>query len=371
MTRELMLLVVAAAGLRAATVAADSARGADLFQTLGCVQCHMVNGKGGAVGPDLGKVLDRGFTPGTLAATMWNHAPVMWAAMRQREIRAADLDEQAATDLFAFFYASRFFEKPGDAGRGKRFFTNAGCAACHGLTKAVRPLVKPVSEWETLVDPIAFAEAMWNHRTSMLQEAGIKQTRWPAMGAQDLTDVLVYLRNLPAPPRKTPVFRIGAGRDGSAVFTSKGCVTCHVSGPALASRMKGQPLTGIAAAMWNHAPRMAAAGAKPVRLEPGEMRELLEYLWATNFFAESGDADMGRRVFVAKQCSVCHEDASSGAPKLRTDKSYSGALMVSVLWRHGPEMLDRMKGKNISWPRFEGEQMQDVIAYLSAAKEKR
>jgi hypothetical protein len=50
---------------------------------------------------------------------MWNHAPGMWAAMRDRDIRAGDLNEQAAADLFAFFYSARFFEKPGDAGRGK------------------------------------------------------------------------------------------------------------------------------------------------------------------------------------------------------------------------------------------------------------
>ena len=60
--------------------------------------------------------------PATLAATMWNHAPGMWAAMRDRQITAGELDQQAAQDLMAFFYAARFFEKPGDAGRGKRAF---------------------------------------------------------------------------------------------------------------------------------------------------------------------------------------------------------------------------------------------------------
>ena len=53
---------------------------------------------------------------------MWNHAPAMWAAMRARERQAGDLNEQAAGDLFAYFYSARFFEKPGDAARGKRLF---------------------------------------------------------------------------------------------------------------------------------------------------------------------------------------------------------------------------------------------------------
>ena len=36
-----------------------------------------------------------------------------------------DLNEQAAADLFAYFYSARFFEMPGDAARGKRAFSVA------------------------------------------------------------------------------------------------------------------------------------------------------------------------------------------------------------------------------------------------------
>ena len=373
MIRTLTFLLVTGASLNAASVAADSARGARLFETLSCVQCHSVQGErgGGKLGPDLGRIVNRNFTPATLAATMWNHAPAMWETMRAREVRAGDLDEQAAADLFAYFYASRFFEKPGDAGRGKRLFADRGCAGCHGLNKAARPSIKPVSEWEALADPVALAEAMWNHRFSMLAESGTRRVRWPELSAQDLADVLVYLRNLPAPPSKPAVFRIGAGTDGGAVFNSKGCTGCHESGAVLAGKIKVQTLTEIAATMWNHAPKMAAAGAKPAKLEPGEMRELLGYLWSEKFFEDSGNTASGRRVFTSKRCGTCHEDASTGAPKLGSGgKLYSGATMVSVLWRHGPRMLDQMKGKNIPWPRFEGEQMSDLIAFLSSGKGK-
>ena len=107
---------------------ADSARGAKLFETLACVQCHSINGQGGKIGPDLGRRAAREFTPASLAATMWNHAPAMWASMKERDVRAGDLNEQAAADLFAYFYAARFFDKPGDAGRGKQLFASKHCA---------------------------------------------------------------------------------------------------------------------------------------------------------------------------------------------------------------------------------------------------
>jgi hypothetical protein len=38
--------------------------------------------------------------------------------------------------------------------------------------------------------------------------------------------------------------------------------------------------------------------------------------------------------------------------------------MVAALWKHGPEMLNRMRLRKISWPRFGGSEMADLAAYL-------
>jgi len=124
------------------------------------------------------------------------------------------------------------------------------------------------------------------------------------------------------------------------------------------------PVTDIAAAMWNHEPRMAQS---PPVLDTVEMREIVSYLWAGQFFEDSGRAAAGERLFAAKHCTACHNEASSGAPALpAAGRSFTGATMVSVLWRHGPRMMDQMNAKHIAWPRFDGSQMADVIAYLNS-----
>jgi cytochrome c2 len=369
MTRTMIVVLASVLAARAADVSADSARGQRLFQTLSCVQCHSVRGQGGVTAPDLGRMIDRGFTPATLAATMWNHAPGMWAAMREQQVVAGELNQQAAQDLMAFFYSARFFEKPGDAGRGKRAFDRLGCQRCHGLTQSPNPAAKPVSQWDVLADPIALAEAMWNHRADMLTAAASKGVTFPQLSAQDLTDMLVYLRNLPATRSETGVFRIENAAAGDQVFQSSGCATCHQSVQTLADRVQGKTLTEIAAEMWNHAPRMAAAGAPAVKLGPGQMRDLVSSFWAVKFFGNAGRPEAGSKVFASKNCTVCHNDASSGAPHLPTaGREFSGAAMISVLWQHGPRMLDQMKGKGIEWPHFDGTQMADLIAYLNSAQ---
>jgi mono/diheme cytochrome c family protein len=366
MKRAIVLLSLAAIHLPAATIAADSTRGAQLFETLSCVQCHSINGKGGTVGPDLGRRIDRDFTPASLAATMWNHAPTMWAAMRTRNIRPAELNEQAAADLFAYFYSARFFEKLGDAGRGKRLFSSKHCAECHGLTDAKLPAAKPVSQWESLGQPLEMVNALWNHAATMRQEFANKKIGWPQITAQDLTDMLVYLRNLPSAPNANARMEITSGGNGQALFESKGCAACHNGKAALTSRLKAKTLTDIAVAMWEHEPRMPAA---PAPLSLAEMRDIVSYLWADQFFEDAGSPAAGARVFAAKGCATCHNDPSSGAPKLSgTGRSFSAAGIVSVLWHHGPTMLDQMKTKGIAWPRFGGSDMANLIAYLNGGK---
>ena len=366
-----VMMVLSCAALQAATIAADSVRGAALFETLACVQCHSINGKGGTTAPDLGRRIDRNFTPAALAATMWNHAPTMWASMRARNIELGDLNEQAAADLFAYFYSAHFFEKPGDAGRGKRLFSAKHCSECHGLTEAKIPEAKPVAQWASVGQPMALTDAMWNHATTMKAEFARRKLSWPELTSQDLTDMLVYLRNLPSTRNAAAHVEITSGANGQMLFESKGCAACHASKIALAPRLKGMTLTDIAVAMWNHEPKMAAAGAKPVELESGEMRELVSYLWAGQFFEDQGSPAAGGRVFAAKRCATCHGEtpnqAAGGAPKLLgTGRSFSAATMVSALWHHGPRMLDQMKTQGISWPRFDGLEMANLVAYLNA-----
>jgi mono/diheme cytochrome c family protein len=363
MSRFLAVLAVSAATLCAAVPAADSSRGAAVFQAESCSQCHALNGVGPRIGPDLGRLVDRGFTPASFAATLWNHAPAMFAAMRQRNIPMPVMDEQAA-DLFAFFYSTRFFEEPGDAGRGKHLFTGKSCSACHGLTEAKVPEAKPVSQWTELTDPIAMIEAMWNHASTMREEMARRKIAFPELSGQDVADLLVYLRNLPSnSPKRPAVFRTAGGDSGKALFDAKGCAQCHQSASEfLSAGLPGQTLTDIAADMWDHGREMSSA---QLHFEPGEMSRIIGYIWSRRMFENDGNSARGKTAF-AKDCGSCHNNPASGAPSLTTGgREFSDVTMVSVLWRHGAAMLGRAQEKVQRWPRLNAREMSDIIAYLN------
>lgn len=365
--KPVILVLFTLATASAATVAMDSGRGQRVFETESCIQCHAINGKGGRVAPDLGRAIDRNFSPASLASTMWNHAPTMWASMTRQNVKRGGLDEQASADLFAYFYSSHFFDKPGDAGRGKRLFHDKGCDRCHGITSSPNSAAPPVARWQSLSDPIDLTQAMWNHSGAMFAEIQQKKMSWPELTSAELSDLLVYFRNLPGVPVKQSIFITTAGAHGEELFASKGCKTCHDPSTLLfRTSLDGRTLTDVAVALWDHAPRMKTPAA---HFEPNEMRELLSYLWASQFFSVNGNSERGKKLFTSKHCAACHDDPASGAPDLskRTEPA-NGSTMVSVLWRHGPQMLEQMQKKGIKWPRFESNEMADVIAYLNSRR---
>lgn len=358
-------VIVLASGAVQGAVSVDSHRGERIFETHSCIRCHSINGKGGTAAPDLGRRIGREYTPASFAALMWNHAPAMWSSMGQQGLEPKPLSEQDAGDLFAYFYSLRFFDKAADAARGKRLFASNHCGECHGLSESAGGVAKPVATWQSLGHPIELAGAMWRHSRNMRQAFADKGFAWPTLSGQDLADILIYLRNLPS-MRGRPMDFATTGEKGKTLFDSKRCTGCHTGKLDLAPRLKGKTVNDIAAAMWNHSRDM---GTPPPSLDTAEMSEIVTYLWTAQALGSSGRPAAGKKVFISNHCASCHGDKSSDGPKLTGKKgSFSTVSMVSSLWQHGPKMLNRMKEKDLPWPRFTTSQMSDLIAYLNTAE---
>jgi len=361
---------VVCTGLAGSIVPGDARRGEQLFQSEQCIQCHSLKGKGGTLAPDLARTVDRDYTPAVMASLMWNHAPDMWTAMKRQGVQKGEMTPAKAADLFAYFVSARYFEKPGDAARGKLAFSSLHCADCHGITTSKEPAAPPVAQWESLADPVILAQQMWNHGPKMRAEFSRRKLAWGKITAQELADMLVYLQNLPETRGLAKSFSFPPADSGERLFSSKGCIECHVGKRALESLLRNQTLTEIAVDMWNHQPAMKNP---PPTFQAEEMRQIIGFVWARQYFQGTGDAARGKAVFTAKSCATCHDSGASnasnasGAPKLGKGKdAYSDITMVAALWDHGPRMLESMTARNLVWPRFTAREMSDLIAYLNS-----
>ena len=353
----------AAASVFMAAVAAGAVpvghaeRGAELFKSQKCVTCHSVKGQGGGLAPDLGKLGGKGWTPEAMAALMWNHAPAMWQAMDKAGVAAPKISHGDAADLFAYFYAARAFEKPGDAGRGRALFAGKGCAECHSLAAGSKGNAPSVLSWESVNDPIEMARQMWNHAPKMRAAMEAKKMKVPTITGAEMNDMVVYLSSLPPLRGLPPKFSPASPETGEMLLEVKGCKTCHTGDKALDRRPVFTSSADFAAAMWNHAGQMK----QDTQLRSEEMKRIAGYVWSLQVSSAQGSPDRGAKVFDSKGCAGCH--AGGKQPKVA-----NAFEVVSGLWSHGPSMLKEVRTQGKNWPRLDTNQMTDLVAYLSKAR---
>jgi cytochrome c2 len=337
-------------------IEANAQRGAVVFKEQKCTMCHIMLGTGKNASLQFEQGLGREYTPAGMASRMWNHAPRMWAAIREAGLDVPPLTEVQAADLFAFFYASHSFEWHGDATCGKKVFEDK-CANCHCAQGAGRP----VAELELPADSVELVQKLWNHASEMCKVLKTRKRHWPQLASQELADLLIYMQNLPENRSSVHTFTLPTGEGGKALLESKGCTGCHMELLALEGRLAQKTLTDIAASMWNHAPAMREKAAE---LSVDEMREILAYVWSAYFFRSPGNVADGRNVFNSR-CGICHANPLTVAPNLATiNRRHTAITMVWALLNHGPKMLQEMEMQEQDWPALSEVDMENLIAFL-------
>jgi mono/diheme cytochrome c family protein len=356
----------------------DPLAGSRVFGEKGCTRCHAVNGVGGQVGPDLGRVPGpRGFYD--LGAALWNHLPQMAERMRQLGIPRPRLDARETGDLIAFLSTLNYFDPPGDVEKGRRLFTGKRCIVCHqvaGIGGVVGPSLDFLGQYGS---PIFAAATMWNHGPAMAEAMRRRGIPRPRFEGSELADLIAYLRSASPERMEEPLYLVpGRAEDGRHLFAEKRCAECHGLrgrggrvGPDLAERRREWSLMQFAAAMWNKAPAMTEAmnrqGIPVPQLRPAEVADLVGYLYSVRYFAVPGDVQRGREILTTKGCVGCHSVQGRGA-KTATDLAAakgldSAAGVMAALWNH-LFAAQRPTDPARVWPELRPGDVADLVAFL-------
>ena len=226
-----------------------------VFATKKCNLCHSIWGEGGKGGPDLGTLPESYVSQAQLAAMMWNHGPEMWGRMAAKKIPFQRIDNKEMADLFAFLYFIRYMDEPGDPRKGRAMMETKGCMKCHALKEGARG---DLSRWGMYVNPILWAQMMWNHGPQMEEEMKKKGVPVVEFKGNEMVDLIAYIRSLSAKVEKV-YLSPGDPQGGEKLFTRKGCVRCHSPGGDLDLTKKRdfpKTLAQLAGMMWNHSHQM-------------------------------------------------------------------------------------------------------------------
>jgi mono/diheme cytochrome c family protein len=185
--------------------------GQELYSEKRCAQCHSVDSKGGRVGPDLRAVLKGSLM--TIAGTMWNHGPRMWAKMTERAIQVPSLNTQEMSDLISYLYFLQFIDAPGNAERGRAVFLEKRCSNCHTLPGAGGTVAPDLTKGEKLKTPLEVVTEMWNHASTMEQKMLEESVEWPVFKGGEMADLIAYLFSIRNRPGQ-PVGQKGSGPKG-------------------------------------------------------------------------------------------------------------------------------------------------------------
>ena len=372
------LLLFFRPGFAQQTFPENPVQGARLFSEKGCFRCHSILGQGGRIGHDLGKIQLKG-TRLNVASALLNNARTMEEKMQELKIVRSHLTGEEVERLIAYLYYVNYFDDPGDAARGKALFQTKGCARCHATGTGGAP---SLAQFPRNISPIYLAKTLWNHGPRMRSEMSRLGMPWPRFEGAELMDLVTYMKGAAGGTTKIAANPPGDPNDGRKVFRDKGCPRCHggegEKPPNLADPARGlqENLTQTVSRLWNHAPQMFARAGEihlktPIFTEK-EMADLVSYIYFLNYFDPAPDPAVGRRLFVAKQCSSCHSlgGAVRGiGPDLATIRNTASAIeIVAAIWNHVPLMQAVMREQKIPWPHFEKGELNDLLGYLQSLR---
>jgi mono/diheme cytochrome c family protein len=170
-------------------------RGEKLFKAKQCVQCHSAAGKGGRIGPELGRAKQHHVSLTEFAALMWNHGPKMWARMQERGIQVPRLKGQEMADIVAYLYVSRYFDQEVSPSRGRQVLEDKGCLTCHSARGQGSRTAADLGTYRAARSSPALVAALWNHPRYLQKEQ--REVPWPLLSGQELADMAAFLASLP------------------------------------------------------------------------------------------------------------------------------------------------------------------------------
>jgi cytochrome c2 len=176
----------------------------------------------------------------------------------------------------------------------------------------------------------------------------------------------------------------GDSQRGAKLLETRNCTQCHSTGggaPDLSRRsVRDFTPASLAAAFWNHGPRMwQAMAAKDLPVTPltaNEIADLYAHFHSIRYFDARGEASRGKALFTSKKCTNCHNLTPGGENKPGPPVSDWHALANQIqwlenLWNHSGGILAALEKSGNVWPVLTPQEMTDLLVYIRSLPQHR
>jgi hypothetical protein len=104
-------------------------------------------------------------------------------------------------------------------------------------------------------------------------------------------------------------------------------------------------------------------------MTPEQMTDLMVYLQAEPARDTTADLLQGQLVLVRKGCLKCHRLRNEGGTVAMDLAQYHGGyaspqVWAATIWNHAPRMAEHAERLGILYPRFVGDEMANLVAFL-------
>lgn len=306
----------------------------------------------------------------------------MSAARRRRHgelVVGAAMLVLVLSGLTAMAQSSNAIVLPDNPLKGRALYESKQCVQCHGI--AGSPGIGPIlGESDFSGTFLELGAALWNHVPGMSVTIEVAGLAWPQLNRQQAIDLVAFLYFIDY------LGRPGVAGDGRRVFEAEGCSACHVIGggkagvgPDLAGLQHLASPLSVAQEIWNHGPsmfeQMQRLNVSLPLFDEGDLADVSAYIRQQAgpgpkqpLLLTPGNPNSGGDLFATKGCASCHgRDARGGprGPDLATFELRSSAeAIAATMWNHGLAMRDAMQEQGLAWPRFEGSELADLVAFL-------
>jgi mono/diheme cytochrome c family protein len=258
---------------------------------------------------------------------------------------------------------------------GKLTLTRKGCITCHsvwGVGGKLGPDLATAGQDQSFQQ---LASMFWNHTPRMVQLLKQKGSEWPVLSEKEMADIISFIYYLKL------LDRPGDPAIGKTIFQEQKCSRCHsLTEPPLPLARFGAYVAPVflAQAMWNAGQTMQRVqreqGIAMPLFKGREIADLQAYIRSARSSPDSGslylplpDISRGATLFRSKGCARCHQNGGghqTGPDLSKTPLRKSISEICGILWNHSFAMQARMTARGVEFPRLEGNELGDILAYI-------